>query len=341
MNPDVETLGLKIPIALDAGGIPRRSYEGCAGQRYVCPSCGHAVSWRRRSVDGKRPHYAHLSDHDALGCSGESAVHDAAKHLVARRVSRFIAGEAPLPSCLIPCSRCRLPMGPIPLRELAEASSVHVEQVLSGGAASRRKPDVTVRCADGSLLLAIEILHTHEVDSEKSESLAEDSIQWVELQASPIVDDAEEWIASGFSLALGHYDPMCTECLHRWQIALEIDQGNLEDEQKSLGEKLRMLDGKRSLVRDEQGRLERLRYEVAAIEQKMKVLASAEKRSREIEFRAKQAEERVRQLSDEETLLRRAKLVDFEKLCANYREVFDKTQELNRTALRHPRKETE
>lgn len=69
---------LLVPYALDTEGRVVAPLTAPQGVVYICLECGQRLTLRRRR--GQRPHFTHLAHNPT--CTGESAPHLAAKHLL-------------------------------------------------------------------------------------------------------------------------------------------------------------------------------------------------------------------------------------------------------------------
>jgi len=180
--------GLKIPVALDATGRVVHAHEGRDRGPFVCPGCRGPVTWRRESSKiERRAHFAHLPD---TPC-GESALHAAAKMLVAQHYADHHEGRArrPVFDCVCPhCGEAQIVV-PAPLCE-----SLAVERPLPGGLI----PDVTLGTRDG--VVAIEIFHTHAVGADKSAAFRAAGVEWYELEAGPVLEDPARYVVRSSSL---------------------------------------------------------------------------------------------------------------------------------------------
>lgn len=192
---------LLIPLAVDAStGRIVHAHEGERGRTFRCPNCKAVVVWRQCDNVKRRSHFAHAPDE---GC-GESAIHAAAKMLVAQHIGDWLAGKRRCPVVTGPCRKCDGRTEPSAL-DIPTGASVDVEIELASGL----KPDVCV----GNL--ALEIVYRHPVSAEKAERFAHDGIEWIELDAEPLLDDPPRWRMLRTSRVLD----VCLSCVRLLQDA--------------------------------------------------------------------------------------------------------------------------
>ena len=197
---------LLIPVAIDCETrLAVRPFEAQAG-RDECPECASSVVWRRPSP-GRRPHFAHLPDHDG-GCSGESALHKGAKWLIDRHLTEWMAGAGRAPVSTFRCECGQQWVTPWAMRAAVRAAKV--EHRLGSG----RVPDVFVESSEGDG--AIEVLQSHAVDEDKAAAYLDTGLWWIEVRAESVVADPNEpWeVVWGAGLA-PPWAVRCAACLER------------------------------------------------------------------------------------------------------------------------------
>ena len=201
---------LTIPIALDmATGRLVHAHEGERGRSFECPQCRASVVWRKCDDVKRRSHFAHASD---SGC-GESAIHAAAKMLIAQQIRDWQAGVALHPVITGACRKCEAKCHP---RSIDIDGEPHVEQGLESGFI----PDVMV-----GYKLAIEVLYKHPIPEEKIDSFKNAGIHWIEVNAEGVLDDPSEW----FVVRSDRYGFICSKCSAAQQ---EVARNALEGESK-------------------------------------------------------------------------------------------------------------
>jgi len=172
---------LAIPFGLAPDGSLVAPWDADPTQPYACPGCGTALVLRRSEV--RRSHFAHRRGE---GCSAESVLHRAAKQLVVRVVTEWVAGTGPRPAIARPCPTWSCDGGVV--QDLPDD--------ITEARAEARLPDGSV--ADVVLLrgdepaCVVEILVTHAVDPEKATRMR---LPWVELGAHDLLDRPYWWVA--------------------------------------------------------------------------------------------------------------------------------------------------
>lgn len=190
----------------------------------ICPHCEEPVIWK--AGEEKAPHVAHQSQSECSATAPETAAHINAKMALAEALRK--AGSL---SISHPCPKCR------------HARSGHwrsgwsfVEVEVRAG---KRRPDIVLLTSERAVLGAIEVKHSHAVDSEKARDLAEAGVAWIEVEA-PVASawQGEDMVVcngdlASIALALAG----CPECLR------------LEEQRKQLQEEMRRrLDADRKLL---------------------------------------------------------------------------------------------
>jgi hypothetical protein len=130
----------------------------------------------------RHPYFSHGS---ASECFGETARHFAAKHLIARSITDWLADRGPQPEILRRCWRCQ-ERGPQKIHKHPEMSVSVDKHHVEGGF----KPDVTVFSGDRAIL-AVEVFATHLVPKEKRDQLR---LPWVELDADEVIANHTTWV---------------------------------------------------------------------------------------------------------------------------------------------------
>ena len=145
-----------------------------------CPCCGERIRWQAgkgwREHNGPTPHVAHLPESTCPTLtSGESAEHFNAKFDLADKLSTMQELKA---TWFCVCASFRKG---VVAQGWASVTVEHRSQQTT------RVPDVALLNSDGSILLAIEIVHTHAVDAAKAADYAAAQIPWIEVSVSDVV----------------------------------------------------------------------------------------------------------------------------------------------------------
>ena len=167
------------PAAFTADGVYTTRDDADKALRYVCPGCRGAMIVK--SGDRVRKHFAHLHEADGVGCSGESVIHNLAKHRIVTAVAAMQDG-GPRPKIRRPCPGC----GFVVFQRLPLSMTASVEWHHGSG----RVLDVAL-FAGAAVMAGVEILHTHRVDAAKAADLA--PLPWVELKAEDVIDNPLVW----------------------------------------------------------------------------------------------------------------------------------------------------
>lgn len=196
MNAVQKSEGLLIPCAIAENGRIVHAYEGSRGGLFLCPGCLSPVQWRKCDEADRRSHFAH---EPGSPCT-ESQVHGSAKRLVAQQINDWRDGVGRRPVYFARCS-CGRELEPTPIRHVSGAANV--EHRLPSG----RVPDVF--CG-----FAIEIFYRHAIEDDKIDVLKRAGVDWIELDAEPILQDPSKWIVrrSGGTLKESR---LCAACLAR------------------------------------------------------------------------------------------------------------------------------
>ena len=169
---------LKVPYALDSKGEVIAALTAPHGEPYRCLECGQRLALRRRQ--GQRPHFTHLPD-ALVVCSGESATHLAAKHLLKAQLEQELA-EAGEVLYHLPCpgveGKCQ--DHTVHTHSLPVTSWDTVE--LEVGYLTYRL-DVAVM-SGSTPVIGFEVFFRHEVPEIKAEAL---ELPWLELLAEDIL----------------------------------------------------------------------------------------------------------------------------------------------------------
>jgi hypothetical protein len=174
----------RVPYGLDEHGRLVARQDAVRGRAYACPACGEALVLRAGPRVSRN--FAHRP---SPVCSGETALHRAAKLLVKQVADDALTG-GPGIDLRIPCATCRaeFTIG-VPLASF-DASSVEVR--LQSG----RVVDVLLS-KDGQPRLGVEVFVSHRVDGRKAGAL---DIAWIEVDADELVAHPRRWRARASKL---------------------------------------------------------------------------------------------------------------------------------------------
>lgn len=142
---------LRFPVALSAAGELVWARKTVARELYECPSC-HAAMHLRAGVK-VRAHFAHVPSEQP--CSPESVLHASAKLIVKEAIERFVAAGEPY-TFQWECPEC------FDVHSGNLAASPRIVQVEKSLGSIR--PDLTVESRQGTPLVAIEIVVTHNLE---------------------------------------------------------------------------------------------------------------------------------------------------------------------------------
>lgn len=162
----------RIPVAADPNGRLLPPEEASKGVPYVCPSCGGGVDLH--AGEKKRRHFHHR----ASSCTEETALHAAAKRLVAQAVLEWREHGGPPIVFVRRCAEegCEATTRQYIPKKVVRAECEHRTR-------SGHVVDVALLGAADLVVAAIEILVTHEVDERKAFELG---VPWVEVHAKDV-----------------------------------------------------------------------------------------------------------------------------------------------------------
>ena len=150
------------PWAKDINGNFVSIEHAQKGQEYFCPKCHEPLLYCKKG-DGPRAHQDHFKHKADTECKGytphesESAIHKFAKEAVYNILREFIEKHRDLPITWN-CPECGIDMT---ANLLKRAMSVEMEQDLTSA-----RPDVSLLDKDSNTIVAIEIVFTHDIESE-------------------------------------------------------------------------------------------------------------------------------------------------------------------------------
>lgn len=191
IGPAADWGSFRVPVGQAPDGSLVQASRASRERDYRCPGCASPLLLRAGPV--RAAHFAH-QNHGF--CSGETALHQAAKLRIAQVLDRCRKGaRTGAPRLKVPCSGWTSPEGvPCPwtcrgdawlsLADLA-FDQVAVEPATSDGL----RPDVLV-LRQGLPVLGIEVLVSHAVDPAKAARITH---PWVELEAQAILRSPRTW----------------------------------------------------------------------------------------------------------------------------------------------------
>lgn len=168
--------GLKVEYGLDASGGLVSASNASKGQTYFCPSCNSKLVLRIGGIRVK--HFAHPA---SSSCNQESILHLTAKKLIEAVIHENSSSRAEI-NLRSKCYQCGVKFNKtLPYRTFTSAKQeVAVSDYIC---------DV-VGYRDNEIALGIEILNTHQVDSNKAKGLP---IHWIELNAESVLGNPTQW----------------------------------------------------------------------------------------------------------------------------------------------------
>jgi ssDNA-binding Zn-finger/Zn-ribbon topoisomerase 1 len=161
---------LSYPVALDDQDRTVSVEEASRGSIYRCPKCKSEFVIRQGT---RRKHFAHKSD--AAHCSVESVIHAAAKVDIYHILEAAITGHIEYPAYWT-CTVC----GKRHTTNLVAAvSSVCLEKQFGDV-----RPDVSLLDANGNLIRTVEVVVSHEPETEALDSCTRQGVQVLAVQLS-------------------------------------------------------------------------------------------------------------------------------------------------------------
>jgi hypothetical protein len=190
-----EDKSFRVPYAVDENHALVAPTQALKTQRYKCPGCEQQLILRQGKV--VRAHFSHPA---SAHCSFETVLHKAAKLAVASAVKSWISTGENRPVIQNRCFSCCSGQSQLlPDR----VKGVEIERRLTSGHVA------DIALTDGeNVILAIEIVVTHPVSSEKGLSLP---VYWIELDANAVLEDPINWNPT--QLALKKFG--CKRCYNK------------------------------------------------------------------------------------------------------------------------------
>lgn len=175
--------GFRVPFGLELSGALVAPEQSLRSTRYVCPACGDGLTYRAGPIIS-----ANFAHRGGTGCTPESALHAAAKLMVADCVRAWLSASGPRPVVRRVCG-CGV-VRDDPIRDMV--AGVTLEHRLRAGDRDL-VADVALLDAAGGVRLLVEILVHHAVNADKRKALAAGSIPWIELEAESVIEEAAVW----------------------------------------------------------------------------------------------------------------------------------------------------
>lgn len=153
------------PWALDENGKPVRVEHAKKGGKYTCPECHDPLIYRRESVGKKRnvcAYFRHSADNSNCHGSQESYIHRIAKEEIHHILKQYIENKRDFP-IIWTCPNCKQKStGNL----LCKAVSVQKEKAYcdKDDKTKKSRPDVSLVDSTGNLIVAIEVINTHDVE---------------------------------------------------------------------------------------------------------------------------------------------------------------------------------
>jgi len=182
---------LKVPYGLDTSNTLVSAEDASHSHIYRCPSCNIKLIYK--SGDIRTKHFSHPSNSK---CNIESVLHKTAKSLICRAISENAAGNQPI-RLNSTCQNCDIKFDIILNPKLFSHANEEVP-------ISEYVCDV-VAYKNNNVALAIEVLNTHKVGTEKAKKLP---VYWIELKAEDIIKNAFYWKPTQSYLK----PSLCTKC---------------------------------------------------------------------------------------------------------------------------------
>lgn len=183
---------IKVPLAIDDLGKLTRIDDATRGINYRCPACNMPLIVRKGKINIH--HFAHQA---CDFCSQETVIHKTAKLLIQKLVLDWKNGLTPAPIINRKCRICHSTIQQ-PLPDKVQRAELEVS--LKNGSIV----DVALLGSE-EILAGIEVRVTHEVNSEKSESLP---IPFIEIDGFTFVENPNE-----INVLVDKFNPItCKEC---------------------------------------------------------------------------------------------------------------------------------
>ncbi|NOJ74076.1 hypothetical protein [Paenibacillus alvei] len=192
---------LKYPFAKDESGNIISANVAAARTDYYCIDCNSVM---RRRQGTKRAHFAHKTE--VSNCSSESALHLGFKELLYKRIKSALDedGEVIINWACDICEDTHQ-------RNLISKTK-RVEKELSFGAC---RPDISLLDESGKLIIAIEIVVTHEPEESTLQFYKESNVTLIRFKLNSLsdIDTLQNEILNPTSVDVC-LNPKCNNCGH-------------------------------------------------------------------------------------------------------------------------------
>lgn len=185
------TTDLTNPWALDCNGNPILPENAERHGNYTCPKCHEPLNVRKRGKGehSRRDHFYHKADTACRGFTPhetESYIHKTAKAGIFKILQELINKSEPFPITWT-CPTCKKQFSG---NLLHYAKSVKIEKQFEDKADGQdhKQPDVSLIDENGKLLVAIEVVYTHDVEQNTLSLYERKSIILVRLNFRSVED---------------------------------------------------------------------------------------------------------------------------------------------------------
>jgi len=178
----------------------------------TCYGCDAALSFvkqHKRSRGGirfdVRPFYRHTSHLSHSNCSNESIEHKAAKDAVIKHKERL--------AYVFRCDDC----GKEQPWYVNAKNCTYAEEVTWNTDSARFQLDVGIVSPEGSVIGAVEILHSHAISNEKVQALTDANIEWCEVTSKRVLQAVQ---TESFRVLITRCTyTICCECMEKLRSA--------------------------------------------------------------------------------------------------------------------------
>lgn len=177
------------------------------GESYTCPQCHEPLIFRKKG-DGPRAHQDHFAHKPGNVCSfytshdPESEIHKLAKEAIYKILRNYIEEQRELPISWT-CPDCGSTFNG---NLLKRAKTVEKEKKYKDRTDSSlfKQPDVSLIDENGKLIVAIEVIFTHDVDDDKLQFFAHNNVVLVKIyvQSAEDCNDMEQMLKAPDSVNL-------------------------------------------------------------------------------------------------------------------------------------------
>ena len=186
-----QVVELANPWALDKSGNPILPENAERHGSYTCPKCHEPLTIRKRGKGehSRRDHFCHRPDTDCKGFTPhetESYIHKTAKQRIYKILQSCMDNHEPF-SISWTCPECGKQFNG---NLLYRAKSVALERQFEDKAAGQdhKQPDVSLVDENGKLLVAIEVVYTHDIEPETWDFFNENNVAVLRLKFNSVED---------------------------------------------------------------------------------------------------------------------------------------------------------